>query len=345
MTNLLQNGNFEANWGTEKSHDVLILRPDAPPYQSVVGNIFTPPGWLTWFRHDPGTWDQPEVRDAWRSLDPYRVRSGEKAILLFSFNRRHDAGFLQQVRVEPGKRLRLTAWMYAWSNHELSGHRDCLDDPRCSCGVGRQVVAIAEGDAPPLNRDPWNDAVSNALFVVGIDPTGGIDPRAATVVWGDAWYVYNGYQELSVEVEAQAETVTMFLRGTMLWRFKHNDNYFDDAMLVVVGDEPPPPKERGEPRVQYERTYLLLPPDAGEAWALAALAATWDVRRWTVGGSADDSAIGDLDYRRVIAVNPDGWPGDLAAFYEQFYPGIEYMAVEAESAEALRGALEGLELG
>ena len=345
MTNLLQNGNFEADWGVDKSHRCLIFPVDGESYETDVGNIFTPSGgWLTWFRHDAGTWDQPEVRDAWKSLDPNRVRSGEKATLLFSFNRRHDAGFLQQVQVEPGKRLRLTAWMYAWSNHELSGHRDCLDDPRCSCGVGRHAVAMAERDAPPLNGDPWNDAVSNALFVVGIDPTGGVDPCAATVVWGDAWYIYNSYcQELSVETEAQAETVTVFLRSTMLWSFKHNDNYIDDAVLVVVEDEPPPPEERGKPRIQYERTYVLLPPDADEAWAVTVVDATWDSHRWTVGGSADDSAIGDLDYRRVIAVNPGGWGDDLRAFFETHYPGIEYVPVEAASPEALGEALAKLE--
>jgi len=99
---------------------------------------------------------------------------------------------------------------------------------------------------------------------------------------------------------------------------------------------------RGQPRVQYERTYVLLPPAADHAWAGAVVEATWGSRRWTLGGSADDAGIGDLDYRRVVAINPSGWAGDLAAFYEEHYPGVKYVPVEAVSPEALEKALEEL---
>lgn len=342
--NLLTNGNFEQDWGVSKSHEVLILRPGTVPYQSVVGNIFTPSSWLTWFRHDPGTFDQPEVRDARAAQYPHRVHSGHKATLLFTFNRKHDAGFLQQVQVTEGQKLRLTAFAHAWSNHGLEGHSGCTDDGRCSCGVGREVVAIPAHEIPPLDRDPWNDAIGNFAFTVGIDPTGGVDARADTVVWCLPWAIYNGYcHQLSVETIARAETVTAFLRSATLWPFKHNDAYWDDAELIIVGEEEPPPEERGKPRVQYVRTYGLLPPDAGAEWALAFIEATWDRSRWTLGGSADDAGIGDLDDRRVIAVNPGGWPGDLAAFYEEYYPGVEYIPVEAVSPEALKEALAGLE--
>ena len=119
--NLLRNEGFEADWGEEKSHRCLVFPKGKEPFETDVGNIFTPPGWVTWFRHDPGTSDQPEVRDAWKHIDPRRVHSGEKGVLLFTFFRRHDAGFLQQVPVTPGTRLRLTAWAHAWSNHNLKG--------------------------------------------------------------------------------------------------------------------------------------------------------------------------------------------------------------------------------
>lgn len=344
IRNLLVNSDFEADWGEDKSHDVLICRPGAPPYISKVANIFTPSGgWLTFFCHDPGTFDQPEVRDAWADAYPERVHSGRKATLLFTFSRRHDAGFLQQVQAEPGQRLRLTAYAHAWSNHKLEGHAGCADDGRCSCGVGREIIAIPTLDIPPLNGDPWNDAIGNFTFTVGIDPSGGTDPRADTVAWGEFYAIYNGYcHQLSVEAEAIAETVTIFLRSKTMWQFKHNDAYWDAVRLEIVGEEPPP-EERGKPRVQYARTYVLLPPDAGEEWALAVIDATWDRSRWTLGGSADDSGVGDLNDRRVIAVNPGGWPGDLREFYREYYPGVAYAPVEAATPEALRKVLEGFE--
>jgi len=46
------------------------------------------------------------------------------------------------------------------------------------------------------------------------------------------------------------------------------------------------------------------------------------VHRFTIGGSADDAGIGDLDFRRVIAVNPAAWGDDLLAFFETHYPGV-----------------------
>lgn len=357
--NLLKNGGFEADWGDEKSHRVLIFPVDDEPYEKDVGNIFTPPGWLTWFRHKPGKWDQPEVRDSWKSGDPRRVQHGEKAMLLFTFQRNHDAGFLQQVSVEPGTELRLTAWAHAWSNHDLEGHESCKDDPRCSCGVGREAAFLLEEDVPHLNGDPWNDAIGNFSFMLGIDPTGGTDPYADTVVWGPVAHIYNEYHEVpAVEATAEAETVTVFLRSKTLWAFKHNDAYWDNAELVALGEQPEEPEEpeeseepeepepeaqeRGQPREQYNRTYVLLPPEAGEAWALAVVDGTWDRHHYTIGGSADDAGIGDLDTRRVMAVNPDQWPTDLEAFFEEHYPDVRYIPLEAHTPDELAQKLKKL---
>lgn len=96
-------------------------------------------------------------------------------------------------------------------------------------------------------------------------------------------------------------------------------------------------KPRGHPRVQYERTYVLLPPSADAAWAQAVVESTWDQHRYTLGGSADDAGVGDLDVRRVLAINPQEWQGDqsLEAFYAQYYPGVEYSAITAETPEEL----------
>ncbi|HET89782.1 MAG TPA: hypothetical protein ENN99_03450 [Chloroflexi bacterium] len=100
-------------------------------------------------------------------------------------------------------------------------------------------------------------------------------------------------------------------------------------------------KGRGKPRVQYDRSYVLLPPGADAAWARAVVEASWDDKRYTIGSSADDAGIGDLDVRRVIAVNPQQWPGDLSLkdFYIKFYPGIHYQAVTAATPGELKRKL------
>jgi hypothetical protein len=99
---------------------------------------------------------------------------------------------------------------------------------------------------------------------------------------------------------------------------------------------------RGKPREQYERTYVLLPPDADAAWARAVIEATWDEQRWTVGSSADDAGIGDLDYRVVLAVNPTLWQDDLGTFFSEHYPGVNYNEVEAESPDRLAARLRAI---
>jgi len=433
--NMLTNGGFEADWNAGGDHQCLAVIDSATAEKRTVENIFTPPGWITWFRHAPGTWDQPEVRHIPVTGDARRVHSGQQSMLLFTFFRRHDAGFLQQAPAAPGAWMRLSAWAHAWSNHRLEGYETCEDDPYCSCGVGREAFAALVGTVPkPNGENSWVDAISNFTFQVGIDPTGGLNPLSDSVVWGQGMHIYNAYAPVPpVEVQAVNDTVTVFLRSTTLWGFKHCDAYWDDIELLPVGPQssrprvdlgytpqaptvgqtvtvearasaplsgvilevrPPSgmpirptnlrvtpgagcvvwtgtvslehagthelvfsaddgvwasttfqchvstPAPRGAPRTQYRRTYVLLPPNAGEEWALAVVDGAWDAKRYTVGGSADDAGIGDLDVREVLAVNPVGWAGDLAKFFATHYPGVRYESITASSPDDLRSKLQ-----
>jgi hypothetical protein len=125
---------------------------------------------------------------------------------------------------------------------------------------------------------------------------------------------------------------------------------------IPVGVQPPPPPppddnqpaQRGKPRAQYKRTYLLLPNFPGtptgnqmlSQWFAAVVrSGALEKYRWTVGTSADDAGIGDLNVRRVIAVNPATWGASLQAFYQQYYPGIEYRAIEANTPGELEAML------
>ena len=75
-------------------------------------------------------------------------------------------------------------------------------------------------------------------MLVGIDPLGGTDPRAAAVVWNwkendPAWWgPYDYYSAtLPVSVTARAATVTLFLRGVTQLPTRYDDLYFDTASL------------------------------------------------------------------------------------------------------------------
>jgi hypothetical protein len=347
---ILRNSNFEADWSEERSHRCKVFPVDGQPFEQDVGNVFTPPGWIVWFRHEEDQWAQPECRDA-RAKDPDRMHSGEKGFLIFTFFRRHDAGLMQQASVEPGQRLRFAAWAHAWSNHQDASQPDRFphpDDPRWSEGVGRKAFFALEGSVD-------DDDVRNFTFWAGIDPTGGTDPFADSVVWGKGAHIYNTYHKVPpVETVAQSNTVTVFLRSRTLWPFKHCDSYWDDAQLVAVERPILEPQEepgdvtaqpvRGQPREQYARVYVLLPRDADREWCQAVVDATWDKYGYTIGRSADDAGIGDLDERVVIAINPDRWGrGEdgtgLRGFFAKYYPGVQYRPIRAATPEDLQRLL------
>jgi len=127
-----------------------------------------------------------------------------------------------------------------------------------------------------------------------------------------------------------ADKLTQYARADPAVPFVYPD-------LEPAEEEFVPQKPRGHPRVQYARTYVLLPPSAGAEWARAVVDGTWDDKRYTIGSSADDAGIGDLDTRRVIAVNPQEWAGPqtLREFFEEHYPGVEYKAVTAATPAEL----------
>ena len=310
--NLIQNPSFGKDWEEQKSHSVLICRDGEPPYIGEVGNIFSPPDWLPWYCHND-KYAQPEVRDAWKVNDHRRVRSGDKAILFFTFYKRHKGGFLQQVDVQSGQRLKFTMWAHAWSNNKDPNHPENFphpDDGRWSEGAGYQEIAWVTGTQPSDTGDPQQDARANFNFAVGIDPTGGSNPLADTVVWGEHYHIYNGYcQQLSVEATARAGKVTVFLYSDVLWPFKHCDFYGDDAELVVVDTEPP----------AYESTMLILPQDATSKQLSEILAVAYPNRR-TFGFSHDDA--GRLNGTAILYNIPDDEKLAYLGFYTTRYPAV-----------------------
>jgi hypothetical protein len=125
-----------------------------------------------------------------------------------------------------------------------------------------------------------------------------------------------------------------------------------DTPIVVL--PPVAARPRGAPRTQYLRTYLLLPnepptPEGNarlEAWIQAVVASGVLTRnRWTMGTSADDAGIGDLDQRNVIAINPDTWPSALDEFFAREYPGVKYDSIQAATPAELTPLLANIASG
>jgi hypothetical protein len=95
----------------------------------------------------------------------------------------------------------------------------------------------------------------------------------------------------------------------------------------------------GAPRLDYQRVYVLLPPTADRKWLAAAAQGAFD-GRYTIGFSADDAGVGELDGRHVLAVNPHHWPETLtAAWFHKNYPGTHFTAVVANTPDDLENWL------
>ncbi|MFZ5917676.1 MAG: LysM peptidoglycan-binding domain-containing protein [Chloroflexota bacterium] len=221
--NLLVNGDFEAGYG------------QSWPFQDGIAEVQVAPGWRAFYVDiaPPGTvapnycngdaqcaWGRPEFRGTSTAEFIYRVRSGNLSQKYFSWNRQHEAGLMQQVSgIQPGTRLRFEVYMQTWS-----------------CMPGEQW-----NECPTT---PYSYLASPMHTQVGIDPSGGMNPWAASVVWAAEQSAYDAWVLFAVEATAQSDKVTVFTYSRADWSDGipriANDVYIDDASLVAVSSPPPP---------------------------------------------------------------------------------------------------------
>jgi hypothetical protein len=171
-------------------------------------------------------------------------------------------------------------------------------------------------------------------------PAGIVEPRWVGMVNEGGSYIWNWAFVPNVEgpytatfgadgIEAVTETIR--IRG------------FAPPSVSEGSTTAPQLSVRGAPRVQYQRTYVLLPPNAGREWVQALLdSEAWLKNRWTVGFSADDAGIGDLDNRLVIVINPSAWPDPIVAWFELWYPGVRVHPIAVKTPAELKTALRML---
>jgi hypothetical protein len=236
----------------------LLVNPDFENGYSYplpcCNNVAVPTGWnIRWYTDTAAviegityTFKQPEVKlidnTTWPFCDgcapniPPRIHAGRYAVDAFALFAAQDTTLYQQVGHIPiGATVTGSAWLHAWVS-------SCNPFPQ---NATIQLPAISlQGPNDPDNDyecvgDFW--PVESNYMLVGIDPWGGTDPRATTVVWNwdqtdPAWWgPYDYYSPtLPVTVTAQATTVTLFLRGVTQMPTKYDDIYFDTASLIYT---------------------------------------------------------------------------------------------------------------
>lgn len=201
--------------------DIQIINPDFETgfYQyNNVTELQVGRGWSPWWLQGTpaqiaeGYNKRPEFK-----AEQSRVFTGHLAQKWFTTYATHDAGLYQVVNLsgflQPGRstRLTLSAQVQYWSEH---------DD-----GTGGGLACRA-----------------------GIDPAGGTNPAAETVIWGewrgqddpDHWKG-DTWRTVTVTADVEGQAATLFLRSACRYRAKHNDAYFDHVTLTAGVDEPDQP--------------------------------------------------------------------------------------------------------
>jgi len=238
-TNLLENPNFEEG----QYNDPVIWWTPKGMFEDTFDNIFVPThyifGWREGFPEvgDPGS--GRKIRRPEASVislsggfpDPVRVESGDKAFKAHTFHGTHDMGLMQKVQIEEGAWYEFSMFMHSW-------YSDCSTKPH---------------DPPLLDDCKTRATDSRDYLLVGIDPYGGLDPRAGSVIWSNTTEIYGHYADEPLTVRAQAKTgeITVFAWAVSNYALRHEDVYFDTGSLFKVVENK-----------QYERTVHLPPQDA-----------------------------------------------------------------------------------
>jgi hypothetical protein len=190
-----------------------------------IGELTIPKGWTpAWIDgNEPGVLHRPEYDFKDRQKGQPEVHSGRFAANFFTVHATHDACLYRKFQVGKGKGIRVRAMVMGIS-HE--------DDGTTDGGHGMRV---------------------------GVDPSGGTDFSALTVVYGDYYssymkapkfgvkqYAEGKWVEVTVDAIAQEDEVTVFLHSKCDFAVDINASHWDD-IHVEIGEAhevtPPKPKD------------------------------------------------------------------------------------------------------
>lgn len=186
------------------------------------GNCNVPKGWGAWFvaRRDTdpeGTNVRPQFV---QTSNPRHVKTGVGAQRIYAENGTFTGGLYRVITgVKPGAKLRFSVQGSAWSTNDES----------------------------PISSRPSRDI----KLRIGIDPQGGDngqpDPSGAQVVWSGEKDSKDAFARFAVEVEARNATVIIYTFTTMRDVVRHNESFWDDALIETVSTIAPTPLPTANP--------------------------------------------------------------------------------------------------
>lgn len=187
---------------------VDLINPDfeLQTYQDGPDRI-VPIGWFAWERLAGKRLGSIHVEI---EQHPPHVFSGRQAARVWTAWIKHDGGLGQRVPAQPGALYRLSIPGMAWCPEE---------------------AVVGTPSAARMNMR------------IGIDPRGGVDPLAGSVVWSpEALALHDTYGIFNVEARALADFVTIFTRSEPEYPMSRNDAFWDSAQLTMIIEPAPEPE-------------------------------------------------------------------------------------------------------
>jgi hypothetical protein len=166
-------------------------------------------GWRFFWYVGNGEDEKPRARPkATIITDPARTPDGEThAQLWYTASQPHASGIKRVLQVAPGQQVTARALYHAW----------------CS-----------NGDDPHVSTEEENWGMYGRI---GLDPTGGTDPAAESVIWSEQGYIFDAYDEIAVTAEAQSDEITLFLLSVAKWSSKHNHAHVANVQVSAPDDD------------------------------------------------------------------------------------------------------------
>ncbi len=178
------------------------------------GDQRVPNGWLPW-------WTSPVTNGCYNSKPHYEiethpphVKEGSAAARYYTSYSSHKGGLMQQVSATPGVTYQFSIYGFAWSTNT------------------------------PIVDTP---STAYTKLWVGIDPTGGTDGNAASVVWSPENAQMDTYGLFTVQAKATSSKITVFTRSRPDWCMARNDSFWDAASLVATSGTTAPPTQPPAP--------------------------------------------------------------------------------------------------
>jgi hypothetical protein len=226
-------------------------------------------GWYPWaIKGDESYNREPEFKVLRKSDIKdgfYRIYAGEQCQQYFTTFATHTAGIYQRVPVTPGEQVTFSIWVQIYTgqrdymvnnSYPISDiHQPLTEATRAAYwGAGDYYASIG---IDPLGNTPSSFGAAPPSSVVWSAAVRDKDTRAldSNGLEIDKWV------QLTVSTVAQADHVTVYTKGAPVYRVKHNDTFWDEAVLVVAAapTATPRPTSPPQPTATPTTTFTLTP--------------------------------------------------------------------------------------